>query len=28
MGEVLGRRGTLKEGLRGSDALVMIWTAP
>jgi hypothetical protein len=27
MGEVLGSRGTLKEGLRGTDALVMIWTA-
>jgi mannosyltransferase len=28
MGEVLARRGTLKEALRDSDVLVLVWTAP
>jgi hypothetical protein len=28
MRQVLGKRGTLKEALRGNDVLVMVWTAP
>ncbi|HEY6148468.1 MAG TPA: hypothetical protein VIZ69_12245, partial [Thermoanaerobaculia bacterium] len=28
MRELLARRGTLREGLRGTDTLVLVWTAP
>jgi hypothetical protein len=28
MGELLKKRGTVREGLRGTDVLVMVWTAP